>query len=60
MNNMTLIQAQQRYIDRAMSCHTGHVRRVSFDMACKRIANAMAQGTLLDPTPAGEQQALEL
>ena len=27
-NNMTLIQAQQRYIDRAMSCYTGHVRRV--------------------------------
>jgi len=31
-----------------------------FDMACKRIENAMAQGTLLDTTPAGEQQALEL
>jgi len=25
---MTLIQAQQRYIDRAMTCHPGHQRRV--------------------------------
>lgn len=31
-----------------------------FDMACRRIETAMAQGTLLDQTPAGEQQALEL
>lgn len=26
---MTLIQAQQQYIDRVTSCHSGHVRRVS-------------------------------
>ncbi len=25
---MTLVQAQQRYIDRATSCHPGHQRRV--------------------------------
>jgi site-specific DNA-methyltransferase (adenine-specific) len=31
-----------------------------FDMACRRIENAMAQGTLLHSTPVGEQQALEL
>lgn len=26
---MTLIQAQQRYIDRVTSCHPGHIRRAS-------------------------------
>lgn len=26
---MTLIQAQQRYIDRVNSCHPGHARRVA-------------------------------
>ena len=26
---MTLIQAQQQYIDRVTSCHSGHQRRVS-------------------------------
>jgi hypothetical protein len=26
---MTLIQAQQRYIDRVASCHPGHQRRVA-------------------------------
>lgn len=26
---MTLIQAQQQYIDRVASCHPGHARRVS-------------------------------
>jgi hypothetical protein len=32
----------------------------TFDMACRRIENAMAQGTLLHSTAVGEQQALEL
>jgi hypothetical protein len=27
-NNMTLVQAQQRYIDRVKNCHPGHQRRV--------------------------------
>ena len=26
---MTLIQAQQRYIDRVSACHPGHARRVA-------------------------------
>lgn len=25
---MTIVQAQQRYIDRAIACHPGHQRRV--------------------------------
>lgn len=34
--------------------------REHFDTACERIERAQAQGTLMDSTPAGEQQAMEL
>ena len=28
MENLTLVQAQDRFIERVLACHTGHVRRV--------------------------------
>lgn len=28
MANLTLVQAQDRYVERVLSCQTGHVRRV--------------------------------
>ncbi len=41
---MTLIQAQQRYIDRGLSCHSGHIRRVRNAAASELKAWAIKHG----------------
>ena len=47
------VQSGRRFI--GIELDRGH-----FETACERIERAQSQGTLLDSTPAGEQQAMEL
>lgn len=46
--NMTLVQAQQRYIDRLLQCHPGHLRRVRRAAASTLCRWARVRG--YDPT----------
>lgn len=41
---MTLVQAQQRYIDRVTACHSGHIKRVRRSARSELYAWAEARG----------------
>ena len=47
MSTMTMIQAQQRYMNRVLTCHPGHRNRVRRAAARELHAWAVARG--LDP-----------
>lgn len=58
--SMTLIQAQMRYIERSMSCHTGHVRRVRRSAAKELKAWAVKHGYDPDVVHRDAKDMLEL